>query len=498
MPRILFLGFLALIVCLASGCDSSPPSDIRFGLNNSVVSLDPRFATDATSSRLCRLLYRALVKFDEAFQPIPDLASWRVDGPQKYVFTLNDALFHDGSQITADDVVATFESILDRKIASPHRGSLAAIARVYATDRRTIVFELTRADPLFPGLLTIGIMPKQATLATDRNSASEINGSGYLRLVGQWTDKFVQLERLSDGARVSFEVILDPTVRALKLINNEIDILQSGLAPEIVAWLEKQDGISAFQYPGTTYSYLGLNLRDPVLAHPKIRQALAHAIDRKEIAKYLFAGRARLANSIFPPEHWVSAGSLAAINYNPDKAKRLLAEMGYDFKHPLSLTYKTSSDMFRLRIATVIQDQLSRVGVNVDIQSYDWGTFYGDIKAGRFQMFSLSWVGLKLPDIFRYVFHSDSMPPEGANRGGYSSQEVDALIVHAEEAVDLETKLADYRQIQALLLEELPYVPLWYEDHIVVMRNDIQGYHVGLDGNYDALIDAHRGGRDGG
>ena len=152
------------------------------------------------------------------------------------------------------------------------------------------------------------------------------------------------------------------------------------------------------------------------------------------------------------------------------------------------MTYKTSTDAFRVRLATVLQSQLKAVGIDVDLRSYDWGTFYGDIKAGNFQMFSLSWVGIKTPDIFQHAFHSKSLPPNGANRGRFKDPTVDRLIEVAASADSLESQGTAYRELQQRLLETMPYVPLWYEDHVFVSRKGITGYPLSLDGNYDGLI----------
>ncbi len=165
---------------------------------------------------------------------------------------------------------------------------------------------------------------------------------------------------------------------------------------------------------------------------------------------------------------------------------------GYTSEHPLQLSYKTSTDPVRVRIATVIQQQLHDVGIDMKLQSFDWGTFYGDIKAGHFQMYSLAWVGIKTPDIFRYAFHSTSLPPEGANRGHLSSPEIDALIATAEQGTTLEEQALAYRQVQASLLQQLAYIPLWYEDHVFAARQDISGYRLSHDGNYDALREVSR------
>jgi len=122
------------------------------------------------------------------------------------------------------------------------------------------------------------------------------------------------------------------------------------------------------------------------------------------------------------------------------------------------------------------------------LRSYDWGTFYADIKAGNFQMYSLSWVGIHTPDIFRYVFDSHSTPPQGANRGRFSNPQVDALIERAQMAPTLVQQAPLYRRLQRRLFDALPYVPLWYEDHVFIARSDVSGYRVNLDGNYDGLI----------
>jgi peptide/nickel transport system substrate-binding protein len=130
--------------------------------------------------------------------------------------------------------------------------------------------------------------------------------------------------------------------------------------------------------------------------------------------------------------------------------------------------------------------------MDVELRSYDWGTFFGDIKAGRFQLFSLTWVGIRSPDIFRYAFHSASVPPSGANRGRFASPLVDRLIGEAQGAIDIEAQAKLYRRLQHYLCETLPYVPLWYEDQVFVARREVQGYRLSVDGNYDALATVRR------
>ncbi|PKL95237.1 MAG: peptide ABC transporter substrate-binding protein, partial [Gammaproteobacteria bacterium HGW-Gammaproteobacteria-8] len=134
------------------------------------------------------------------------------------------------------------------------------------------------------------------------------------------------------------------------------------------------------------------------------------------------------------------------------------------------------------------------VGIQVALKSYDWGTFYGDIKAGRFQLFSLAWVGVKTPDVFRYVFHSSASPPEGANRGRFRDATVDTLIEAAEQVEDTTNQIILYRAVQSRLLATLPVVPLWYEDQVYAARAGIEGYALAADGNYDGLLKVRRDG----
>jgi len=195
---------------------------------------------------------------------------------------------------------------------------------------------------------------------------------------------------------------------------------------------------------------------------------------------------------LLPPDHWAGDPSLTPYPYDVARAKALLQQAGYSEQNRPQIIYKTSSDPFRIRVATVIQQQLTQLGIDVQLQTYDWGTFYGDIKAGRFQMFSLSWVGVKTPDIFHYAFHSEAVPPDGANRGRYRDALTDQLITRADSEADPAQQAMNYRELQQHLNETLPYVPLWYEDHVVVANKQLKDYRLNLDGNYDGLLTVHR------
>ena len=487
--------WVAIAVCLwAGGCEYAAITEdntIRMGLVQAPTTLDPRYATDAASTRISRLLYRGLVDFDHLLMPVPDLATWQEITPLHYRFTLKDGLpaFTNGEPLISDDVVATYQSVLQEDSISPHRSGLAVIERIQAVGEQAIDFQLNHADPLFPGRLTLSILPA-AMAQLPRLAVDQLVGNGAFALDSWPEPERVIVRRRADGQRVELIRVADATVRALKLMRGEIDLLQNDLPFEMITWLSQQPGIKVVQTPGSNYSYLGFNFNDPVSADARIREAVALAIDRDAIINALFGGAARTAESILPPDHWAGGRGIAPTGYDPARAAELVAAFRADGGEPL-LTYKVSTDALRLRIAAVIQQQLEAVGITVKIESHEWGTFYGDIKAGRFQLYSLAWVGIKMPDIFRYLFHSSSTPPQGANRGRFNVDEVDRLIETAEVA-PIAQQGHLYEQLQQMLARQRPYTSLWYEDHILVTRDTISGYQISRDGNYDGLMQVRK------
>ena len=167
-------------------------------------------------------------------------------------------------------------------------------------------------------------------------------------------------------------------------------------------------------------------------------------------------------------------------DYNPELSKKLLDEAGYPMSKEtgirFKLTFKTSQNELRKRIAEVFQEQLRKVGIEMEIRTYEWGTFFSDIKSGNFQIFSLTWVGVSDPDIFHYMFHSSSFPPDGANRVRYSNPQIDSLLEHGRVTLQQEKRKEIYSKIQKTISEELPYINLWHSVNVAVMKKNIDGF----------------------
>ncbi|MDZ4098429.1 MAG: ABC transporter substrate-binding protein [Methylophilaceae bacterium] len=435
------------------------------------INLDPRYASDAASERINHLIYRPLVDFDEESKPQPNLADWQIISPTHYRFQLLESdLFHDGTVLDASDVAATYNSLLALK-DSPHRAEFANIRSIVVVDENTIDFMLHQADDIFSSRLIIGILPAEKVEARHDFSRQPI-GNGPLRFV-RWQGT-LQLLRDADQQRFILEEVKDPTVRVLKLLRGEVDLLQGDLQPELVKYLKAQPEIQVSEVQGSNYSYLGFNLQDAVLSKPEVRRAIAHAIDRPAILQEVLVGGSREAGSILPPEHWAGHDNLPMYEYNPQLARELLQQAGVSL--PLKLVYKTSTDAQRVRLATVIQAQMREAGIELEILSLDWGTFFDDVKHGKFQLYGLTWVGIRTPEIYRLAFHSASIPPKGANRGRFADAVTDSLI-----------EQSDWPAVGERVHEMLPYVPLWYEGQFAAMRNNISGYVVKSDGSWNGL-----------
>ncbi len=337
----LHLGWLALLLLLIaalSGCSQPEHDSIRLALAGEATNLDPRFATDATSARLNRLIYARLVDFDEHAQPQPALATWNQLSSTHYRFHLGEQgrKFHDGSRLTATDVKATYDFILDPANAAPHRTALALITRIEVIDADTLDFYLSRSDLMFPGYLVIGILPERLARQPQGDNITPM-GSGPLIYLDRPEPSNVRLQRQHDGQIIELVRVPDATVRVLKLLRGEVDLLQNDLPAELIRYLSQHVDIQVRRTTGSNFAYLGFNLEDADTGRLEVRQAVAHALDREAIIKYVLDEGARPAGALLPPEHWAGHPDLKGLSYDPEQSRALLTAAGYGPQRPLSL-----------------------------------------------------------------------------------------------------------------------------------------------------------------
>ncbi len=496
---------LPLVVCGCKGKNKLDRGILVVALESNPTNLDPRLATDASSARILQLMFNGLFRKDPSGRLIPDLLeSWSQADDRTYIFRLKKGIvFHDGSPLDADDVVYTFRSIMDASFGSPFRGALAVVDRIEAVDVHTVRFQLREPFASFLVSLDIGIVPSSVADSSQEEFATRPIGTGPFRLVSWQRGEVVEVEAnplyFEGQPRIKtlqFRIIPDSTVRILELRKGSVHLVQNEIEAVMLADLERRSEFQVIKSEGTSYSYLGFNLRDPILSSLNVRKAIAYAIDRQAIIDHLLGGLAKPATGVLSPMNWAYEKDVTTYGYDPERARTLLDEAGYpdpDGDGPATrfeLSYKTSQNDIRRRIAEAIQAQLEKVGIGVKVRSYEWATFFADIRKGNFQLYTLSWVGITDPDIFHYLFHSASVPPHGANRGYYVNERVDVLIDAARRTHDIAVRKQLYGAIQKILADELPYVSLWHSMNVVVLDKRIQGFQPYPSGDLISLKDA--------
>lgn len=482
---------LLMLSMLLSGCGdgANKTGVIRVGLERLPMSLDSRYATDAASHRVQAFLHRGLVKLDDQFLPQPDLAaSWQHPDPLTWVFRLKQGIaFHDGSPVTANDVVATLKAVLDSAKASPLRAGLASIESVEAISANELLLKLNKPDASLLTRLELGVLP--ASLAEKSHSPKSIIGCGPYRLKS-WQGNTLDIEPVEEGSKpIRFVGVKDPVTRSLKLVRGELDFTQGELPPHLIPYLQKQDGIEIQYHPSTTFSYIGLNLQDRYLKDLRVRRALALGLDRNKLKKALFSDLPELAETVLTASHW-AATELPETAYDPEQAEKLLDEAGFKRGEDgirFHITYRTSTNPTRLRLVTAIADYWQKLGINVSIESLEWGGFYARIKRGDFQAFSLDWVGITDPDIYRWILHSDMWPPAGSNRGRYSNREMDAWLDAAAISEDMNERAKLYAKVENQMQADQVYIPLWYQPVVAVSGPRLRGFKPSPDGSLLSL-----------
>jgi peptide/nickel transport system substrate-binding protein len=392
--------------------------------------------------------------------------------------------------------------MLDPAMASPWRGAFRDLQSVVAVDRYTVDFILKQPSGSFLPNLVFKIVPAGAS----RDLRNHPVGTGPYEYVSYAVDDRLQVRAFRDyfeglprNTGLVMKIVPDDIMRGLELRKHTTDLIVNDLVPDMVYQLEKE-GLSLTKAPGVDYQYIGFNFRDPVLKDVRVRHAIGHAIDRQAIVDYLRRGLATVADTMLPPTNWAYQPDVVVLDYDPGRAKALLDEAGYpdpdgDGPRPrLSLTFKTSSVEFYRLQASVIQQNLRQVGIDIDVRSYEFATLYDDIIKGNFQVYSLLWVGGALadPDILRRVFHSQQGPPAGFNRGHYSNPEVDRLIDLATTSLAEEERKKYYSAAQKIIAEDAPYIPIWNRVNAVVAQPAITNLHLSLLSNFESLKDASK------
>jgi peptide/nickel transport system substrate-binding protein len=493
--------FALVAVLVLAGCHGAQrdPRTVVFLIESSPTNLDPRIGTDAQSERIFALMFDGLVDHDANFNFTPALAtSWEQQNQLTVIFHLRSGVrFHDGRPLSARDVKWSIDSMRNGTVISAKSTVFASVDSVEVRDPLTVIFHLKHSDNfLLRNLATgsVGVVPE----GSGRDFWKNPVGTGPFRFVSQQIDQDVVIERNPDSwsqvpklERVRFAIVPDTITESLELEKGSGDVAVNSLPIDSLPVLAERRNLKVEQSVGTEIQYLAFNLRDPLLADAHVRQAIACAIDRNLIIQTVLRGYAHPAVSLLPESHWAWTGDVAHYDYNPARAEQLLDAAGHSRGQDgvrFRLIMKTSNDQGTRVLAAVLQQELAKIGVALDLRSFEFATFYSDVTRGAFQMYSLRWVGgNEQPDIFGYTFMSSNFSPKGANRAHYSNARLDALLTEANENVDTAARRKDYVEAQQILASDLPAFNLWYLDTIVVHNRRLINVTPSSSGDYGFL-----------
>jgi len=479
---------------------AQPAGTLVVGLVAEPVNLDPAQVTDLNSNRVGRRIVETLVTFpDESTQVVPGLAeSWAIskDG-LKYTFKLRKGVsFHDGTPLNAEAVKFSIE----RQIIPEHPFNklgkypfanyfFGNVKAVEAVDPQTVEFILKEPRASFLAVLTAG-----AASIVSPTAVRKLGVDYPLTPVGTGPFKFVAWDRgqrvvLEKNAgywkhpvkidRVIYRPIVEGQARLTELLTGALDLIVD-TPPDFVPQLESNPKVMVLKQVGVHVWYLGINNQKKPFDDKRVRQALNYAVNKEALVRDVLKGTGSFSRGPVLPNTWGADAALKAYPYDPERAKKLLAEAGYPSGFSTTLWVPESGSGMQLPVAmsTVIQSNLKAVGVNVALQTMEWGAYLAKLRTKEQDLFALSWMaGNEDPDLVMYpLLHSSQWTPNGPNRALYKNERYDELLHQARLTTDQKKRAELYREAQRILVDDAPWVFVDHEIQTAAHAKRVQGF----------------------
>jgi len=459
-------------------------------------------ASDSASHDIAGLIFNGLVKYHTDLSVIGDLAeSWDIskDGLVITFHLKKGVKWADGAPFTADDVKFGYETIINEKIPSAYKEDFLQVKKAEVVDKHT--FRVTYEKPFAPALTSwtgIVILPKHLLEKKDLTKSEFARnpiGLGPYKLKRWTSGQELILDSYRDYYegrpyidRYVYRLIPDLATMFLELKAGGIDMM--GLTP--IQYTKQTDtdffknNFQKFRYPVFQYTYMGFNLKHPFFQDKRVRQALAYAIDKSELIDVVLFGLGNPATGPYVPNTWPYNPDVKKYEYNPEKAKELLKEAGWEDRDgdglldkdgmPFKFTILTNmGNTLRKNAATIIQWRLKKIGIKVEIRALEWSTFINEfIDKKRFEAVILGWsIGLD-PDQYD-IWHSSKTKQKEFNFVSYGNSEVDELLEKGRRTFNIEERKKAYFRIQEILAEELPYIFLYVPDATPIVHSRFKG-----------------------
>ncbi|QQK80783.1 glutathione ABC transporter substrate-binding protein [Salicibibacter cibi] len=471
--------------------------DFMMSLPGEPVTMDPHGSNDNPSAQARTLMYETLVTQNpETLEVETEGLAESFDQPDDdtWVFELHEGVqFHNGEELTADDVVATFERVLEEDRASEAAFLFEMIEDIEAVDDYTVEFTTEYPFAALDAHLAhnaAGIMSEAAIEEEEEgdelNLETEAVGTGPFEFE-DWTQgdslTFTKNEDYwGDNAyldSVTFEIVGEDLTRVSMLENNETHFAED-IQPTLMDQVDALDNASALTEPSLSMTYMGFNTQEEPFDDPQVRQAIAMAIDNEMLVDGVYEGYGEAANGpindlVFGYNEDVEDAD--ATNYDPDQAQELLADAGYE-EDELEITLWTNNESdVREQTTELVQDQLGEIGVDVSIENVEWGAYLDQTAEGEHEMFILGWGTVTADaDYTMYaLLHSDSVGAPG-NRAFYENDEVDDLIMDARQETDDDAREELYAEILDITVEEAPYIYTVFDELRFGLSDSVENF----------------------
>lgn len=512
---------MSALILSAAGCGSSPDTEstvFRYRLASDPPSLDPIHSTDTTSATIVLKVFEGLVDLNPVtLEIVPALAeSWDIsDDGLTYTFHLKRGVrFHNGREVNAQDVRWNFERCLTARnrserswVLAPIQGSEAmlsggadSLSGLDTPDDHTVIITLTKPFAPFLSYLSLEAARVGAYESFETDEIEPI-GTGPFRFVSWNHGIRVSLEANPDWhggsvglERVDFEVIPDVGVAFQKFVTGELDFVDE-IPPGQLKLIRERHPEAVRMWPYLRIEYVGINhSRPPFKDNLQLRQAFSWAVDRVSIVESLFEGAAEIPTGILPPGIPGRDDTIEGYGYDPEKAKRLLAEAGYPDGHGLpeiELWYNTNER--HEQVMQFIQSNLAAIGVKTRLRSLDWPAYLKACDALEPDMYRLGWVA-DIPDADNFLYillHSSQIGAPG-NYSGFSHPEFDTLVEQARTVSDIDERIELYKRADRLAIEQACWIMYAYPMQRILFNPAYDGLVYPLQGDFKVPLERLR------
>jgi len=499
----IFILFFSLTLSLIS-CTREPeikkPNAITVGSLADAKRLLPLLASDSASAEVSGWIFNGLTKYDKDIKTIGDLAeSWDIspDGLQIIFHLRRNVLWHDGAEFTADDVLFTYNTVIDPKIPTPYSSNFGPIDKVGVLDKYTI--KVSYKEPYAPALESwgMGILPKHILQGKDITNEYYVRnpiGTGAYKLKEWVTGQKIVLDAFDnyfEGRpkidKYIVRVIPDTATMFLELKFGGIDFM--GLTPPQYKLQAATDFFNKyfhkFRYPSFGYTYLGYNLKDTKFSDQRVRQAITHAINKKDIIKGVMLGYGTPCTGPFPPESWAYNPDVKDPEYNPEISRKLFREAGWvqgqsgllekDGRAFEFTVLVNQGNEARMKVAQILKENLKTIGIKMNIKVLEWQAMLHEfIDKKRFEAVIMGWALSRDPDIFD-IWHSSKTKEGEFNFISYKNEEVDRLLLEGRRTFDFEKRKKIYHRIHEIFADEQPCTFLYVPDALPVLHKRFKG-----------------------